>query len=162
MDNINKIFSQVRDIPYSIPISTKETDHCCSGKHRILKKHLEDLDYQVRYRVVSFKWNSMNIPKELINIPHENLSSHVYLEILINNNWVDMDVTWDIGLKNIFSINKWDSSHNIIAVPVLEKFSPKKSQEIINNETEEEINKDLDINGEFYKAFNFWLKNMRQ
>ena len=163
MENITKIFNQVRHIPYSIPLSIKEKDCCCSGKHKILKQLLENLGYKVRYRVISFKWDSMNLPSELTNIPHQNISTHVYLEVLINNKWLDMDATWDIDLKNIFPINNWDGiSNNIIAVPVLKKFSLKKSQEIMNSETEDEINKDLKINEKFYQNFNYWLQSIRQ
>lgn len=162
MDKITQIFNQIRDIPYSVPLSLKETDYCCSGKHKILKKLLEDLGFNVRYRVVSFRWDLFHLPDEISKIPHENFSTHVYLEVLIGDNWLDMDVTWDPGLKNIFSVNEWNGHKNIIAVPILEKFSLKKSQKIMDNETDEEINKDLKINGEFYKKFNFWLKNNRQ
>lgn len=162
MDKISQIFNQIRDIPYYIPLSLKEIDHCCSGKHKTLKKLLEDSGYQVRYQVISFTWDSMNLPKEILEISHENLSSHVYLKVLINNQWIDMDATWDIGLKNIFSVNEWNGDNNIIAVPVLENFSLQKSQEIMENETKEEIINDLKINGKFYQAFNNWLYKLRQ
>jgi hypothetical protein len=161
MNDIKDIFNQVRDIPYSIPISLSEKDYCCSGKHKVLKKILEDLGYKVRYQVVSFKWSSMDLPQNLLSIPHENLTSHVYLEIFVNNKWIDMDATWDTGLKNIFCVNKWDGNDNIIAVPVIEKFSLKKSQEIMENETTKEVLKDLKINGKFYQAFNDWLEKIR-
>ena len=159
MDKLTKIFNQVRDIPYNIPLSPKETDYCCSGKHKIFKQLLENLAYQVRYRVVSFTWDSLKLPTEIFAIPHENSSTHVYLEIFIDNQWQDVDVTWDIGLKSIFPINQWNGGKNIIAVPVLKKFSSKKSQEIMDNETEEEITNDLKINGKFYEAFNWWLES---
>ena len=120
MSNIAQIFNQVRDIPYKIPVSPKEKDCCCSGKHKILKKLLENLGYKVRYRVISFKWSSINLPKILLDIPHNDLSSHVYLEIFIENKWINMDVTWDSDLKNVFIINQWNSKNNVIAVPIIE------------------------------------------
>ncbi|MFA5532615.1 MAG: hypothetical protein WDA13_03395 [Candidatus Shapirobacteria bacterium] len=162
MNNIKDIFNQIRDIPYSIPVSIKEKDYCCSGKHKILKQFLDNLGYKTRYQVVSFEWSSMNLPQKLLNVPHENLISHVYLEIFLNDKWVDMDATWDPKLKSVLPINEWNGSENIIAVPIIEKFSLKKSQEIMENENEEETIKDLKINGKFYQAFNRWLEEIRK
>lgn len=162
MEEITNIFNQIRDIPYKIPLSPKEVDHCCSGKHKTLKKLLKNLGYQSRYQVVSFKWDSLNLPKEILNTPHENISTHVYLEVLINDKWMDMDATWDPKLEKVLPINEWNGNKNIIAVPVIKKFSPKQSQKIMENENEEEILKDLKINGEFYKSFNNWLKEIRK
>jgi len=162
MDQITQIFNQVRDIPYNIPLSSREIDHCCSGKHKILKQLLEDLDYQVRYRVVFFNWDSLKLPPEIFAIPHQNNSTHVYLEVLINNQWIDMDATWDNGLESVFSINQWNGSPNIIAVPVLKKLSLEDSQKIIDNENETEINNNLKINGKFYQALNLWFQKIRK
>lgn len=161
MDQITQIFNQIKDIPYSIPLSTKETDYCCSGKHKILKQLLKDLGYQVRYRVVSFNWDSLALPSEIFAIPHENSSTHVYLEIFIDGQWQNMDATWDTGLKSIFSINQWNGSKNIIAVPTINKFSPEDSQKIMDDENETEINRDLEINGKFYQALNQWFQKIR-
>ena len=157
-----KIFNRIRDIPYKIPVSLKEKDFCCSGKHKLLKEFLEKEGYKVRYRVVSFKWSSLNLPLEVKNISHENICTHVYLEILINTNWVNMDATWDPMLKNIFTINQWNRNVNNIAVQIIEKFYIKKSQEIMKRETEDCITEDLKINGKFYKAFNNFLNQIRK
>ena len=160
MDKITKVFNQVRDIPYKIPISLKELDFCCSGKHKILKNLLEKLGYKTRYRVVSFKWSSLKLPPKIFSVSHENFNTHVYLEVLINGKWLDMDVTWDSKLKSILPVNKWGGK-NIIAVPVLKKFSLKKSQKIMEDESKEEIIKDLKINGKFYQALNLWFEGIR-
>jgi hypothetical protein len=160
--DIISIFNNIRDLPYKIPLSLNEEDVCCSGKHKILKDILIKHGYKARYRVCSFQWDSINLPPDILNIPHENFSTHVYLEIFINGKWLDMDTTWDSGLKSIFPINEWDGNQNIIAVPVIKKFSLKKSQEIMNNEDKEEIIKDLKINGEFYKALNNWFTKIRK
>ncbi len=74
-----------------------------------------------------------------------------------------MDVTWDMDLKGIFHINKWDGKSNTeIAVKPTKIFTPQKSLEIVNNQDEELINKDLEINREFYKGFNEWLDKNRK
>lgn len=58
-------FYFVRDIPYKILISIKETDYCCSGKHEILFELLKSLGLKVRHRVCMFLWSSLNLPLEL-------------------------------------------------------------------------------------------------
>ncbi|MFA6184723.1 MAG: hypothetical protein WCT51_04830 [Candidatus Shapirobacteria bacterium] len=156
------IFNQIRDLPYKIPITSKEEDFCCSGKTISLKNILEKKGYRVRYRVCSFSWNSIDLPSEVLKISHENLSTHVYLEILIDNKWIIMDATWDPKLKKFFHINDWNNKdNNQIAVEPIETFTIEKSLDIMEKTDEKEIVDDLKINGEFYQAFNNWLEEVR-
>lgn len=91
-------------------------------------------------------------------IPHDNDCTHTYLEIKIDGDWKTLDATWDSDLKGIFYINQWDGKSNTeIALKPVKIFSPQKSLEIVNNQSEEVIQKDLQINKEFYKAVNDWL-----
>ncbi len=84
-------FYFVRDIPYKIPTSIKETDYCCSGKHEILFDLLKSLGLQARYRICLFLWSSLNLPPKLKKIPHENDCTHTYLEINIKGKWKILD-----------------------------------------------------------------------
>jgi len=155
-------FYFVRDIPYKIPTSIKEPDYCCSGKHEILFDLLKFLNLQARYRVCIFLWSSLNLPLELKKIPHKNDCTHTYLEIKIKDKWKILDATWDIGLKKVFQINEWDGkSDTKIAVEPIKIFSATKSKKIVENQTDEVIQKDLGINGKFYEGFNIWLKKIR-
>jgi len=156
------LFNSVRDIPYRIPLKYGEEDNCCSGKHEKLFNLLTKHGYKVRYRVCVFLWSSLNLPPELEKIPHDNDCTHTYLEIIIDGTWKILDATWDIGLKNIFHINKWDGkSDTKIAVKPVKIFTPQKSLKIVNNQNEDVIKKDLEINGKFYKGFNEWLDKNR-
>ncbi|HRY36545.1 MAG TPA: hypothetical protein P5230_01525 [Candidatus Magasanikbacteria bacterium] len=162
MDLIS-IFESIRDMPYRIPLKWGEEDNCCSGKHEKLFNLLKNNGYKVRYRVCVFLWSDLKLPLELEKIPHDEDCTHTYLEIKINNEWKILDATWDGGLKEIFHINKWDGkSDTEIAVKPTKIFNPQKSLEIVNNQNEEIINKDLKINGEFYKGFNDWLDKIRK
>lgn len=159
---IIETFKTIRDIPYRIPLTLNEEDKCCDGKHIMLKNLLEELGLKVRYRVCSFLWSSVNLPNEVLNIFHDNLSSHVWLEVLINDKWLIIDATWDIGIKNIFPINEWDGKSNTkIAVNPLKLYTPQESARIMNNSNDEEIILDLKRNKSFYKAFNDWLAVQR-
>ncbi len=160
--NIIEEFNKERDIPYRIPLSSTEVDNCCSGKARRLKTVFENNGYKVRYRVCKFKWSDLNLPAELTNIPHENDCTHVYLEVLLDNKWIILDPTWDSKLKHRFHVNEWDGRSNTeIAVESLGKFAPEESLKIMENEDAAEIEKDLAINGEFYKGYNNWLESIR-
>jgi len=155
-------FKTIRDLPYKIPLSSSEEDVCCNGKHRKLKDLLTKQGFEVRYRVGSFLWSSIDLPNEISNFPHDDLSSHVWLEVLIDSEWITIDATWDAGLKNIFHINEWDGKSNTeIAVKILEIFSPEKSAEIMNNENTPEASNDQKTEKEFCQAFNAWLEKNR-
>ena len=157
-----KAFEQIRDIPYRIPLSLSEEDHCCSGKHILLKARLETLGYTIRHRVCSFEWSSLSLPQEVMHVPHENPSTHSYLEFLHNGAWIPVDATWDTGISHILPVNNWDGmSATPIAVPVTSVFSPEKSTDIMTNENDQEILEDLAKNGNFYEKFNNWLQDSR-
>ena len=161
--DIISTFESIRDIPYRIPLKWGEEDNCCSGKHEKLFNLLTKNGYDVRYRVCVFLWSGLNLPPELANIPHDDDCTHTYLEINIEGNWKILDATWDNKLKNLFHINEWDGkSDTKIAVKPTKIFTPQKSLEIVNNQNEEVINKDLEINREFYKNFNEWLDKNRK
>lgn len=156
-------FNSIRDIAYKIPLKWGEEDNCCSGKHEKLFNLLTKQGSKVRYRVCVFYWNDLNLPLELKKISHDNDCTHAYLEIYLNNSWKILDATWDNGLRNLFHVNEWDGkSSTEIAVKPIKIFTPQKSLEIVNNQNEEVMKKDLEINGKFYKAFNEWLRKNRK
>jgi len=156
-------FESIRDIPYRIPLKRGEEDDCCMGKHERLLNLLKKDGYGVRYRVCAFLWSDLNLPPELKTVPHDEDGTHAYLEIKLGDEWKILDASWDIGLKGIFHINKWDGkSDTEIAVKPTKIFTPQKSLDIIKNQNEEEIRKELKINGEFYKGFNEWLDKHRK
>lgn len=153
-------FEQVRDIPYRIPLSASERDDCCSGKHILLLEGLTTLGYNCRYRVCTFKWSDLDLPRELLDIPHENSSTHVYLEVLIKGEWKVVDATWDSPLSKILTVNTWDGETDTqIAVPAIDIYSVEKSNEIMATDDNDED--DLRKNGKFYQGFNEWLESYR-
>ena len=160
--NIVDMFNKVRDIPYRIPLTSTEEDCCCSGKAKQLKQMLEQAGYQTQYRVCEFRWSDIPLPDEVSRISHEDLMTHVYLEVEINGSWIIVDPTWDSGIKSILPVNEWDGKSNTqVAVPVLKTYDPEKSLEVVESENKEVIKADLAKNGEFYKAFNSWLEKVR-
>jgi hypothetical protein len=155
-------FKAIRDTPYKIPLTPNEEDTCCSGKHKALKDLFIQQGYEARYRVGSFLWRSIDLPGEVSSVPHDDLSSHVWLEVLIDGEWITIDATWDVGLKNIFHVNEWDGKSNTeIAVKILEVFSPEKSAEIMDGENGDNFSDDSKTDKEFCRTFNEWLEEQR-
>lgn len=162
MNHLQKVFIEIRDIPYSIPLSYGAEDRCCTGKHKKLFEILKKDGHDVRWRVCTFKWSDMSLPENLMAIPHDDNSTHAYLEIMIDGDWKKVDATWDKQLKNILPVNGWDGmSDTKIAVPVISTHSPEESLSIMKNENKEILEADLKINGSFYQAFNNWLEEIR-
>ncbi len=111
---------------------------------------------------VRFKWNNLDLPKFLDIIPHNNDSTHAYLEVESSGKWRKVDATWDKPLQKILPINEWNLGVDArTAVPELEVFSPERSTLIIVDETKDDTEADLKINGKFYSAFNTWLEQVR-
>ena len=161
-DALIQHFNQIRDIPYRIPLSLQESDHCCSGKSIQLKALLEKEELEVRFRVCEFNWSDVKLPLRVIQVPHDNTSTHSYLEVLIDGKWKNVDPTWDRGLQSIFPIAEWDGVHDtIIAVTPTSTYDLEKSREIMEHSSNEAIEDDLKKNGEFYKTFNLWLEEAR-
>lgn len=161
--NFIKKFNEIRDIPYKIPLSIHEKSQNCCGKHIELKKYFEKHWLEVRYRVCSFLWSSIHLPEKVKNIPHDDYSMHVYLEVYIENKWVAVDATWDSEIEDILLVNTWDGKIDTkIAVEPIEIFSLEKSKEIMQNPDNQEILDDLEKHGEFYKVFNNWLEEVRK
>lgn len=160
--NLTEEFTKIRDIPYKIPLSLDENDNCCSWKAIKLKNILEKEWCEVKFRICKFKWIDLKLPKNLYLIPHNDNSTHVYLEVNINWEIINLDPTWDKWLKNIFTINQWDwISNTEIAVKSLWLLSHEESEKIMANTTNEEIMKDLKESWLFYEAFNEYLEKNR-
>ena len=157
-------FRKVRDIPYRIPLSLKESDDCCSGKAKRLFDIFTGAGYEVRYRLCTFLWSDLNLPQGLQALPHKDECTHSYLEVKTGDKWIIVDATWDSGLQELFTVNEWDGKSNTtVAVPIRKCFSPEESFKIIQQDTTDEVVvRDLQNNGKFYKRFNEWLGSNRK
>lgn len=156
-------FRRIRDIPYSIPLTFDEEDRCCTGKAKQLLAFLHANHVEARYRVCTFKWSDMPLPVSVVAVPHEDASTHVYVEAKINNIWIDLDATWDSGLRSVLPVNDWDGhSSTAIAVPVQSLLSHEESTRIMAMESRESFDSDITVNGAFYQALNKWFANVRE
>lgn len=157
------VFNKIRDIPYKISLDFLEENNACSGKVIKLKQELEKLGVKCRFRVCEFKWSDLNLPQDILSMPHSDLAAHVYLEAKINNCWTKLDPTWDSGLSKIFPISEWNGkSGTILAVKPIKTFALDDSDKIMTaTESQKEFDEDISINGKFYTALNDYFNRGR-
>jgi hypothetical protein len=127
-----------------------------------LKQTCDDLDIPARYRVVQYKWSDLNLPENVLNIPHEDVSTHVYLEVYARDTWIDLDATWDPGLQSLFQVTEWNGEDSTpIAVPVIKTFDDVTSQKIMSTLDQDAWQEHMNINKPFYQAINECLEQTR-
>jgi hypothetical protein len=159
-------FYFIRDVPYKLRLSLEEQDCSCSTKARMLARILDSLGLQTRFILCKFNWLDTPIPKPILNLSHETIVTHMFLEVFIpeTNKWVYCDPTWDIGLKKAgFSIEEWDGINPTgIAVKPLQIFSPDESLALIKGfEDVDRVEKSLALQNEFYTALNRFFAEQR-
>ena len=159
-----RLFRIVRDIPYYIGIDN-EQDYSCATNPAILEALFKSIGLKVQRVLCSFKWENLNLPKNLIEIPHNSIETHEYLQVFVpeTKKWAKIDPTWDSKIINpTFPIAEWDGLNDtLIAVPTEQIWSVKESKKLSAQEDE---NKDeyLNKNKNFFIAFNKWLESQRK
>ncbi len=159
-EDIKSIFLSVRDIPYRIPLEVSEKNNACVGKHFALKDALEKCGYKVRWAECTFSWSELQVPPEILAIPHAEPGYHVWLEVWIEDRWQTLDATWDISLAEALLVNTWEQFGNMVpGVPVLEMIPYNQVE--ITREPPEGYESELKTERSFLKAFNDWLALIR-
>lgn len=163
MQELIEAFYHIREVPYRIPLSLEEEDWCCSWKSKQLFEACSLLWVACRYRVCEFFWSDMPLPDDVDAIFHEDLSTHVFLEIQRGNEWYCVDPTRDSWLWSVLSISERDgSSSTYFAVKPIKFYDLVISHEIMHGATtSQEMLDDLLIHKPFYQAVNDRLWSLR-
>ena len=162
------IFETVRDFVYQINwVSDPENlleikEWYCTSKHRLLKEIYDRLWYKTQLCFIPFSFDMIYLPDELKNRWYANKKwYHTFLQMLIDNKWIDIDATFNPELKNFYVVNEnreWISSQKVVC---------DYDKIYISNslEEEQEIKKLLSCNdkmtAEYYERiekFNNWVK----
>ncbi|MCL5094220.1 MAG: hypothetical protein M1355_03750 [Patescibacteria group bacterium] len=158
-----EVFNEIRDIPYHIALGPDEEGNDCDTKNKKLIGKLQNLGYQVQYRVGLFRWSEQNLPKGLIKIKHDDESSHSFLEVIApsESDWIQVDATWDPKLgKASLPIAEWDGkSSTPIAIKCYKILPVEETKRYLDSI---DFNKDLKDNFELYKAFNEYCDSFRK
>ena len=120
------LFERVRDLPYQYPASRDPVEvlragaGSCSGKHYLLGALFRRLGLQVRHMLCTHRFNESGLPfpdeMQGMLLKNEIVDVHDYLQVLVDGNWVDVDVTWDSGLRDFgFPVNEgWDGKSSML------------------------------------------------
>jgi hypothetical protein len=158
------IFNTIRNIPYKLRTSADDVDASCVTKHEQLNTLLANEGYAVRNRIALYEWEKLPIPKNILVLPHTKTWAHQYSEIFLDSEWTTIDATWDLKLKEVFTINYWDGvTSTSLAVDPKFILSPEESEKWITTTiSEENINGSISSHYDFVIAFNEWLASIRK
>jgi len=104
------LFERVRDLPYRYPASRdpaevlQQRSGSCSGKHYLLGQLFRLQKLPVRHMVCTHRFNDSAVPfpsrmQELLR-KNEILDVHDYLQINVDGEWIDVDATWPMALRD--------------------------------------------------------------
>ena len=165
------IFETVRDFIYQINWLSEPEQHLkikegyCTSKHRLLKEVYDRLWYQTQLCFIPFSFNMVYLPDDLKNRWYAIKKwYHTFLQILIDDKWINIDATFNKELKSIYTVNEnrdWVSTQKIIC-EYERIFIPKSLDE------EREIKKSLSDSGEttdndyeWINKYNNWIKSFK-
>ncbi len=158
-------FEEVRDIPFRASESVAGGGGCmdCVQKTEALNQKLKRLGLKTRDLSVSYKWEQLDLPSDILAIPHDSLEYHFFLEVLVpeKNIWVIVDPTWDSGLSKLFEIAKWDGlSNTSCATPHKKQFSVEETK-TIKMEALQDVEY-YERNAQFLKALDELFERVRR
>ncbi len=140
------LFERVRDMGYVYPASRDPLDvlnraqGSCSGKHYLLAEMFSCLGLKVRHMICTHRFNESPIafPDHMQGLLRKNeiVDLHDYLQLAIDGSWVDIDATWEYGLRDYgFPVNEdWDGQSSMLLSvtseePQIAEHNPEKVKE---------------------------------
>ncbi|MFH1536789.1 MAG: hypothetical protein ABID45_02260 [Patescibacteria group bacterium] len=169
------LFEKVRDIPYGNINSRNPQDvyeqnkGTCSGKHELLKELYEEIGIKVKKFLIVHHFNdlSINFPKNIKSILERDdiIDFHNFIKILVNDNWVTIDATWDKPMKKLgFPANvHWNGKTNMnIAVSSNGKIFETLNPEDLKKEKLNKLPKKIQQNRKlFLQEATQWFDSLR-
>jgi len=167
LEERKRLFRMARDIPFRTALSIEEQGYACVAKPEILDRMLKTIGLESRHIICKFRWEDLGFPEKVLKYEHEDPETHEYLEVFIpeKDQWVKVDPNWDSRINHSgIPIADWNGKTNTkLAVEPVETFSPEKSKEFIERDSEEEVRKEyFERNREFFRAMNKWLDSVRK
>ena len=129
------VFERVRDLPYAYPSSRdpiavlRQGHGSCSGKHYLLGEMFRMLGLRVRHMICTHRFNESPLPfplpmQEMLR-KNEIVDLHDYVQISVDDGWIDLDATWERGLREFgFPVNEeWDGTLPMLLSVVAEDYT---------------------------------------
>lgn len=120
------LFERVRDLSYQYPASRNPTEvlqrgsGSCSGKHYLLGELFRRQGVPVRHMLCTHRFNDSPLPfpdhmQDLLR-KNEILDVHDYLQISVEGEWIDIDATWPLGLRDfgLPATDDWDGKSPMV------------------------------------------------
>ena len=166
------LFERVRDIPYRYPASRDPEEvlrsgfGTCSGKHYLLGELYRRLGLTVRHMICSHRFNESDLPfpdaMQAMLRRDEIVDMHDYLQVEVNGEWIDVDATWERGLRDFgFPVTEnWDGRSPMMLSVVADEHVPVEGTEA--GRTKEEMLAKLSprqrsLRKQFLDALNSWM-----
>jgi len=117
-----RVFERVRDMPYAYPESCEPAEvlrlgrGSSSGKHYLLGEMFRLLGLRVRHMICTHRFNEslLVFPEGMQGLLRKNeiVDLHDYLQISVDDQWIDIDAAWERGLREFgFPVNEeWDGN----------------------------------------------------
>lgn len=131
-----RLFEKVRDFPFRYPSSRDPVEvlqtgaGSCSGKHYLLAELYRRLGLPVRHAMCLHRFNDSPIPfpdrLQAMLDKEQILDVHNYLQIGVDGEWVDVDATWSMPLREYgFPVtDEWDGRSSMPLTVVREEDLP--------------------------------------
>jgi transglutaminase-like putative cysteine protease len=168
------LFERVRDLPYSYPSSRdprtvlQQGHGSCSGKHYLLGEMFRLLGLQVRHMICTHRFNESPLPfpppmQDMLR-RNEIVDLHDYVQIMVNNGWVDIDATWERGLREFgFPVNEeWDGASPMILSVVPEDYAvAERDPERLKEELLSKLTpRQRALRKQFLEALSGWIEEL--
>lgn len=121
------LFEHVRDLSYEYPAVSRDPAEVlkrgrgsCSGKHYLLGELFRRQGLPVRYMICTHRFNESPLPfpdeMQALLEKNEIVDLHDYLQVSVDGQWVDIDATWELALRDYgFPVNdEWDGRSSMV------------------------------------------------
>lgn len=120
------LFERVRDLPFRYPSSRDPREvlsqgaGSCSGKHNLLAELFRLAGLPVRRMICTHRFNDspMAFPERMNAVLQKNevVDVHDYLQVCVDGEWVDVDATWPLPLRDfgLPAVEEWDGRSSMM------------------------------------------------
>jgi hypothetical protein len=168
------LFEHVRDIPYVYPASRDPAEvlrgnaGSCSGKHYLLGELFRMQGLKVRNMICRHRFNESPLPfpddLQALLMKNEIVDLHDYLQVQIDGQWVEVDATWELGLREFgFPVTEqWDGCQSmLLSVVVDEEFivegDPARTKEEMLSKL---VPRQRQMRKQFLESLSRWLQEL--
>lgn len=168
------LFETVRDIPYRYPAGRHPAEVLqngyggCSGKHYLLGEMYRLLGLQVRHMICTHRFNEAPLvfpaPMQEMLRKNEIVDLHDYLQIGVDNEWIDIDATWPSTLREFgFPVNDdWNGTSPMLLSVVPEELAiAERDPERLKDELLSKLTpRQRMLRKQFLEALNGWVQEL--